>query len=52
MASPTHITEFQRERKRSKMGKKRKAQLRSKGTTRSSAELFGDAPKAAKTAKK
>lgn len=49
MASPTHITEFIRERKRSKMGTKRKAALRSKGTTRSHAELFGDAKPATKT---
>lgn len=48
MASPTHITEFIRERKKSKMGTKRKAKLRSKGTTRSHAELFGDSKKAAK----
>lgn len=45
MASPTHITEFIRERKKSKMGTKRKAKLRSKGTTRSKSELFGDTPK-------
>lgn len=42
MASPTKITEFRRERKKSKMGRKRKAQLRSKGSTRSKKELFGE----------
>lgn len=50
MASPTHITEFIRERKKSRMGTKRKAKLRTQGSTRSKAELFGDAP--AKAAKK
>lgn len=42
MASATKITEFRRTRKKSKMGRKRKAQNRNKGTTRSAAELFGD----------
>lgn len=46
MASPTKITEFRRKRKTSNMGKKRKAVLRNKGTTKSYEALFGD--KAAK----
>ncbi len=42
MASASKITWFRRERKKSNMGKKRKAELRSKGSTRSAKELFGD----------
>ncbi len=42
MASKTKITEFRRERKQSKAGKKRKATNRNKGTTKSAAKLFGD----------
>lgn len=45
MASPTKITEFRRTRKKARAGKKRKAALRNKGTTKSRAELFGDTPK-------
>lgn len=41
MASPTRITKFRRERKKSKSGRKRKAQLRSKGSTKSMTALFG-----------
>jgi hypothetical protein len=50
MASPTKITEFRRSRKRSNMGKTRKAELRNKGTTQSYKELFG-VEKKAKAAK-
>ncbi len=42
MASATKITRFRRKRKKSKAGRKRKAQNRNKGTTRSAKELFGD----------
>lgn len=42
MASPTKITKFRRKRKKNKAGKKRKAGLRNKGTTKSRAALFGD----------
>jgi hypothetical protein len=42
MASKTKKTEFRRRRKAAKRGKKRKAQNRNKGTTKSSKELFGD----------
>lgn len=42
MASPTKITSFRRKRKLAKMGKKRKAAVRTKGTTRSKKTLFGD----------
>lgn len=42
MASKTKITEFRRERKQSKTGRKRKAQNRNKGTTKSASKLFGD----------
>lgn len=42
MASPTKITEFRRKRKKSKAGRKRKAEYRNKGTTASHKELFGD----------
>lgn len=41
MASATKITTFRRKRKTSNMGKKRKAQLRNKGTTKSYEALFG-----------
>lgn len=40
MASATKITKFRRKRKKSKMGKTRKAKLRNKGTTLSHAALF------------
>lgn len=42
MASKTKITEFRRERKKSKMGRKRKAKNRNQGTTKSAKALFGD----------
>jgi hypothetical protein len=42
MASKTKKTEFRRRRKISKAGKKRKAQNRNKGTTKSAKVLFGD----------
>lgn len=42
MASATKITKFRRKRKKSNMGRKRKAALRTKGSTRSKKELFGD----------
>ena len=42
MASKTKITEFRRSRKKSKSGRKRKAQNRNKGTTKSAKTLFGD----------
>ena len=42
MASKTKITEFRRKRKQSKQGRKRKAQNRNKGTTKSAKTLFGD----------
>lgn len=42
MASKTIKTEYKRERKKATSGKKRKAALRAKGTTRSKKELFGD----------
>lgn len=42
MASPTKVTSFRRKRKLAKMGRKRKAKLRSQGTTRSQKALFGD----------
>ncbi|MGE0529561.1 MAG: hypothetical protein AB7G93_02845 [Bdellovibrionales bacterium] len=42
MASKTKITEFRRRRKKSNMGKKRKAKYRNQGTTQSEKELFGD----------
>ena len=42
MASKTKKTEFRRRRKAGKAGKKRKAQNRNKGTTKSRKELFGD----------
>ena len=42
MASKTKRTETIRQRKRSTSGRKRKAKLRSEGTTRSAKELFGD----------
>lgn len=42
MASKTCRTETIRERKRVTQGKKRKAALRSKGTTKSEKDLFGD----------
>lgn len=41
MASKTKKTKFRRRRKVSKMGRKRKAQNRNKGTTKSQKELFG-----------
>jgi len=42
MASKTKKTKFRRRRKKSNMGRKRKAVNRNKGTTRSKKELFGD----------
>ncbi|MGE0764329.1 MAG: hypothetical protein AB7N80_13695 [Bdellovibrionales bacterium] len=42
MASPTRITEFRRKRKLSKQGRKRKAAVRAKGTTKSKSALFGE----------
>lgn len=42
MASPTKVTEFRRKRKTSKQGRKRKAALRTKGSTKSKKALFGD----------
>lgn len=42
MASASKITEFRRKRKKSNMGKSRKAKNRNQGTTRSEKELFGD----------
>jgi hypothetical protein len=42
MASPTKITKFRRKRKIAKQGRKRKAALRTKGTTPSKKTLFGD----------
>ena len=42
MASKTKVTEFRRTRKKAKMGRKRKAQNRNKGTTKSAKVLFGD----------
>lgn len=42
MASKTKRTEYIRERKRTTSGRKRKATLRNKGTTKPRKELFGD----------
>jgi len=42
MASKTKKTEYIRERKRSTCGKKRKAKLRSNGSTKSPKVLFQD----------
>jgi hypothetical protein len=42
MASKSFATKMKRRRKKAGEGKKRKATLRSKGTTRSEKELFGD----------
>lgn len=42
MASKTKRTEMKRSQKRAGRGNKRKAKLRTKGTTRTAAELFGD----------
>ncbi|WP_409478504.1 hypothetical protein [Pseudobdellovibrio sp. HCB154] len=42
MASKTKKLEFIRERKKSTSGKKRKAGIRTKGSTKSKKELFGD----------
>lgn len=42
MASKTKKTEFRRRRKQAASGKKRKAENRNQGTTRSKKELFGD----------
>ncbi len=42
MASATQQTTTIRKRKRAGKGAKRKAQLRSQGSTKSQAELFGD----------
>ncbi len=43
MASKTKRTELQRANRNTRMGKKRKAALRTKGTTKTKAALFGDA---------
>lgn len=42
MASPTKQTRTQRRNKKTKAGQKRKKELRNKGTTLSSKELFQD----------
>jgi hypothetical protein len=42
MASKTKKLEFIRERKRSTVGTKRKASLRTKGSTKSKKVIFGD----------
>jgi len=42
MASPTRKTEKNRKRKIATQGKKRKAAIRTNGTTKSKNELFGD----------
>lgn len=42
MASSTRKTEKNRKRKLSKQGTKRKASVRTQGTTKSKEELFGD----------
>jgi hypothetical protein len=42
MASKTKRTETKRRRKRTTAGKKRKASLRNKGTTKTRKALFGD----------
>jgi hypothetical protein len=43
MASATKVTENRIKAKRTKMGKKRKAAMRKRGTTPTAAKLFGDA---------
>lgn len=43
MASKTKATEMKRLRRNKRMGAKRKSELERKGTTPSSAALFGDA---------
>lgn len=45
MASKTIATENKRSKRDSRMGRKRKAALRSKGTTKSPKVLFGDEKK-------
>ena len=45
MASPAKQTSTIRKRKQARMGSKRKAKLRSQGTTRSASELFQDEEK-------
>lgn len=42
MASPTKKTQLKRKRRDSRRGAKRKADLRSKGSTPTQAKLFGD----------
>lgn len=42
MASKTKATKIKRKHKKAGMGKKRKASLRSKGSTKSSDALFSD----------
>jgi hypothetical protein len=42
MASKTKRTEYIRERKKTTSGRKRKAALKNKGTTKTRKELFGD----------
>lgn len=43
MASNTKVSEIRRKNKQAKAGKGRKKALNTKGTTRSEAELFGNA---------
>ena len=43
MASPTKQTKIIRKAKKKRIGQKRKGQERQQGTTKSKAELFGDA---------
>lgn len=45
MSSPAKQTAKIRERKRANQGRKRKARLRTQGSTQSAAELFGDEEK-------
>jgi hypothetical protein len=45
MASKTFATESKRKKRDSRMGKKRKAALRAKGSTKSPKALFGDVKK-------
>ncbi len=45
MSSPAKQTSLIRKRKRTKMGKKRKAKDRNQGTTKTPADLFGDEKK-------
>lgn len=45
MASKTSATEMKRTRRNKRMGAKRKAENRNKGTTKSASVLFGDKKK-------